>query len=130
VQNQHQRQHRETQFHEDINKEYMHHMYTKFFLGILHQNKLMTCQKSICLKSYWNKKFISCVNLVHQSYFVKSKNIMHIPMLNTNTYGTQISLVQFLIIKIEVIQILNSKPNPLESDDHTMNIQISLCINL
>jgi len=55
---------------------------------------------------------------------------MHIPMLNTNTYGTQISLVQFLIIKIEVIQILNSKPNPLESDDHTMNIQISLCINL
>lgn len=102
-----------------------------FFWNITtHQNKLMTCQKSTCLKSCWNKKIISCVNCVHQSYFVTSKNIMHIPRLNINTYGTQISLVQFLIIKIEVIQTLNSKPNPLENDDHTMNIQISLCLNL
>jgi len=90
----------------------------------------MTCQKSICLKSCWNNFFISCVNCVHQSYFVTSKNIMHSPRLDTNTYDTKISLIQFLIIKIEVIQILISKPSPLESDDHTMNIQISLCLNL
>ncbi len=82
------------------------------------------------LKILLEYKIYSCVNRVHQSYFVTSKNIMHIPRLNTNTYDTQISLVKFLIIKIEIIQILNSKPNPLESNDHTMNIQISLCLNL